>query len=81
MLQMKEVLVLGCGVIGLATSITLSQKGYKVTIWAKDIPPNTTSNKAAAVWWPYLAAPVDKVAKWASDSMKYPFYPSCWCCI
>lgn len=56
-----DVLVIGCGVSGLSTGIALLKEGYKVTIWAKDLPPNTTSNKAAAVWYPFLAAPVDKV--------------------
>jgi len=65
------VLVIGSGIIGLSTTITLVQKGYKVTIWAKDIPPNTTSNKAAAVWFPFLAFPVDKVTKWSSETMQH----------
>jgi D-amino-acid oxidase len=38
---------------------------------AKDLPPNTTSNKAAAVWFPYLAYPVDKIGKWASYTMEH----------
>lgn len=68
---MTEVLVLGCGVIGLSTAITLSGKGYKVTMWAKDIPPNTTSNKAGAVWYPFMASPPEKIAKWSSETLKH----------
>ena len=44
---------------------------YKVTIVAKDLPPHTTSNKAAAVWFPYLAYPADKIGRWASYTMEY----------
>lgn len=66
-----QVLVLGCGIIGLSTSITLAQRGYSVTIWARDVPPNTTSNKAAAVWYPFLASPPEKVSKWSSETLKH----------
>jgi D-amino-acid oxidase len=44
--------VLGCGVIGLATARTLQRKGYAVTIYARDLPPETTSNIAGGLWFP-----------------------------
>ena len=44
--------VLGCGVIGLSTAIRLQERGFIVTIYARDLPPNTTSNIAAASWYP-----------------------------
>jgi glycine/D-amino acid oxidase-like deaminating enzyme len=48
--------VLGCGVSGLSTAILL-QRRYQngpgtVTIYARDLPPNTTSNIAGASWAP-----------------------------
>ena len=48
--------VIGCGVNGLSTAITL-QRRYQdgpgtVTIYARDLPPNTTSNIAAGFWSP-----------------------------
>ena len=48
--------VIGCGVNGLSTAITL-QRRYQdgpgtITIYAKDLPPNTTSNIAAGYWSP-----------------------------
>jgi D-amino-acid oxidase len=48
--------VIGCGVNGLSTAITL-QRRYQdgpgtVTIYARDLPPNTTSNIAAGYWSP-----------------------------
>ncbi len=42
--------VLGCGVIGLSTARLLQQKGFDVTIYAKDLPLNTTSNVSGALW-------------------------------
>lgn len=62
----NDVLVLGCGVSGLTTGILLQQQGRRVTIWARDVPPHTTSNIAAAVWYPYRAFPIDRVLIWGA---------------
>ena len=45
--------VVGCGAIGLATARLLQRRGAAVTIYAKDVPPNTTSNVAGAQWGPF----------------------------
>jgi glycine/D-amino acid oxidase-like deaminating enzyme len=44
--------VIGCGAVGLATARLLQRRGYDVTIYAKDLPPDTTSNIAGALWLP-----------------------------
>ncbi len=44
--------VVGCGVVGLATARTLQRRGFEVTIYARDMPPETTSNIAGASWFP-----------------------------
>jgi len=44
--------VLGCGGVGLATARLLQRRGFDVTIYAKDLPPNTTSNISGAQWSP-----------------------------
>lgn len=49
----KPVAVLGCGVVGLATARLLQQIGKEVTIYAKALPPETTSNSAGGLWLPY----------------------------
>lgn len=67
----KEILILGAGVSGLSTGILLLKEGYSVTIWAKELPPNTTSDKAGAFWYPYLSNPKDKVTKWAKFTLDY----------
>jgi glycine/D-amino acid oxidase-like deaminating enzyme len=36
----------------LATARTLQRRGFDVTIYAKDLPPETTSNIAGASWFP-----------------------------
>ena len=49
----KNIAVLGCGAVGLATARLLQERGCTVTIYAKDLPPNTTSNIAGAQWFPF----------------------------
>ncbi|MFK7830925.1 MAG: FAD-dependent oxidoreductase [Congregibacter sp.] len=51
-LQRREIAVLGSGVIGLSTAISLQRQGADITIYAKDFPPYTTSNVAGAMWHP-----------------------------
>jgi len=60
--------LIGCGVIGLTCGIRLLEQGHTVTIFAKDLPPHTTSNWAAAIWFPYKAYPEDKVLAWSKIS-------------
>lgn len=65
-----KAIVIGCGVIGLSSGIRLLQNGFGVHIVAKELPPNTTSNWAAAVWYPYKAYPEDKVLGWGTATFK-----------
>jgi D-amino-acid oxidase len=44
--------VLGCGAVGLATARVLQDRGFDVTIYARQLPPDTTSNVAGAMWFP-----------------------------
>jgi D-amino-acid oxidase len=44
--------VLGCGVIGLSTARQLQRQGGRVTIYTKEMPPETTSNVAGGLWLP-----------------------------
>ena len=48
----KDVAVLGCGAVGLANARLLQERGCRVTVYAKALPPNTTSNIAGAQWCP-----------------------------
>ncbi|MGH3414459.1 MAG: FAD-dependent oxidoreductase [Marmoricola sp.] len=65
---MARVLVVGAGVIGLTVAARLLDDGHRVDVVARDLPPETTSAVAAAFWYPYLAAPRDRVTAWASRS-------------
>lgn len=48
----KSVAVLGCGAVGLSMARLLQERGRNVTIYARDLPPNTPSNVAGAQWFP-----------------------------
>lgn len=63
-----DITIIGCGVSGLTCGIRLLEEGYSVTIVADKLPPDITSNVAAAYWYPYKVSPKDKVLKWAEYS-------------
>ena len=60
-----RVIVVGAGVIGLTCAVRLAESGYDVAVFARDLPLETTSSVAAAIWYPYLSAPEDRVALWS----------------
>ncbi|MFQ3582614.1 FAD-dependent oxidoreductase [Chloracidobacterium validum] len=63
--QPTSVLVIGCGISGLASALRLQAAGYHVTIYTREPPSQTTSNVAAALWYPYRCAPQEKVLAWS----------------
>ena len=65
---MTEALIIGCGVSGLSCGIRLLEAGLGARIVARDLPPRTTSNVAAAIWYPYKAYPEELVGRWAATS-------------
>jgi D-amino-acid oxidase len=64
----ERIIVIGAGVIGLTTAVRLLEDGHRVDILARDLPLETTSAVAAALWYPYLALPVDRVTAWSAAS-------------
>lgn len=50
---MKNILVIGGGVIGLTTALVLHEKGHQVTVVAREWAPHIVSSVAAAIWHPY----------------------------
>ena len=58
--QNGRVAILGAGAVGLATARLLQRRGVEVTIYAKDLPPHTTSNVAAGQWSPYFVSDFSK---------------------
>ena len=48
----RHAAVIGCGTAGLTAARQLQRRGFDVTIYAKSVPPETTSNKALAGFTP-----------------------------
>lgn len=61
-----RVIVVGAGVIGLSCAVRLAEAGYDVGVLARDLPPETTSSVAAAIWYPYLISPPERVSAWSA---------------
>jgi D-amino-acid oxidase len=59
-----RIVVVGAGVVGLSCALRLLRAGHRVDVLARDLPLETTSSVAAAIWYPYLAFPQDKVTAW-----------------
>lgn len=65
---MSRVLVVGAGVVGLSSAVRLLEAGHRVDVVARDLPLETTSSVAAALWYPYLAFPRTRVVEWAATT-------------
>ena len=63
-----RVTVVGAGVVGLTCAVRLLEEGHRVDVLARDLPLETTSAVAAAIWYPYRAFPFDRVLAWSARS-------------
>lgn len=57
--------VVGAGIIGLSAAVRLLERGHEVRVLARERTPRTTSDVAAAVHFPFKAAPPERVLPWA----------------
>jgi glycine/D-amino acid oxidase-like deaminating enzyme len=48
----RDIGVIGCGALGLTSALLLQRAGARVTIYAKDLPPNVRSSLATGLWTP-----------------------------
>jgi D-amino-acid oxidase len=62
------VVVVGAGVTGLTCAVRLARDGHRVEVIARDLPLETTSVVAAALWYPYKALPRDQVTAWSQEA-------------
>lgn len=62
---MARVVVVGAGVVGLSCAVRLLEAGHHVGVVARDLPLETTSSVAAALWGPYRAFPFERVGAWS----------------
>jgi D-amino-acid oxidase len=64
-----EVLVIGAGVVGLTTAVCLAETGLGVTVQAGQLPGQTTSAVAGAIWGPHLVEHSDRVTRWCAETL------------
>jgi D-amino-acid oxidase len=64
-----DVQVLGAGVVGLTTAITLAEAGLRVSVRTAGPPGATTSAAAGAVWGPVTCGPPGRVYDWARTGL------------
>ena len=48
----RDIAVIGCGALGLTTALLLQRAGARVTIYAKDVPPDVRSSLATGLYTP-----------------------------
>jgi glycine/D-amino acid oxidase-like deaminating enzyme len=48
----RDIAVIGCGALGLTSGLLLQRSGARVTIYAKELPPNVRSSLASGLWTP-----------------------------
>ena len=65
--------VLGAGAVGLAAARLLQDHGWDVTIYTRDLPPNTTSNIAGGQWSPTSVYDDDKVTPRFEAAMRLAY--------
>ena len=63
----RDVAVIECGALGLTSAILLQQAGARVTIYAKERPPDVRSSRATGSW-----TPDSRVALTNSTSADFP---------
>ena len=60
--------VVGAGVSGLSCAIRLLESGYQVEVVSDKFSPDTVSDVAAAIWYPFLTAPADRADGWGLET-------------
>ncbi|HTW82485.1 MAG TPA: FAD-dependent oxidoreductase [Candidatus Sulfotelmatobacter sp.] len=68
--EKRRAAVIGCGVIGLSTARVLQDAGFEVTVYARELPPLTTSNLSGAQWTPTSLFDPDRI----DDAFREQFF-------
>lgn len=65
---MKNIAIVGAGIIGMSTAYQLLEKDHKITVYAEAFSPDITSARAAAFWFPYHILNDDRCIRWSQGS-------------
>lgn len=61
--------MVGAGVAGLTTAVCLAESGLTVTVQARQLPQQTTSAVAGAIWGRHLVEDTDRVTRWCAETL------------
>ncbi len=62
--------MIGAGVAGLTTAVCLAESGLAVTVQAGQLPQQTTSAVAGAIWGRHLVEDSDRVTRWCAETLE-----------
>ncbi|MFE1171027.1 FAD-dependent oxidoreductase [Streptomyces sp. NPDC058773] len=65
-----DIRVVGGGVIGLTSAITLAEDGHRVRVLSRDAAGGTTSAVAGGLCWPYRIQPYERAVAWSVRSFQ-----------
>lgn len=65
-----DVVVVGAGVVGLTTAISLAEAGLTTRIVTAALPSDTTSVAAGAIWGPVQCGPPERTREWARTGLE-----------
>ena len=65
-----DAVVVGAGVIGLTTAISLAEAGLRTRVVTAEPPPATTSVAAGAIWGPVRCGPAERCYPWARTGLE-----------
>jgi D-amino-acid oxidase len=68
--QRPDAFVLGAGVCGLTSAICLAESGLAVAVQGAELPNETTSAVAGALWGTHLVGADDRVPGWADETRR-----------
>lgn len=63
--------IVGAGVSGLSSGIRLLENGHDVQIVSEKFSPETVSDVAAAVWYPFLVKPANRADNWGIETYDF----------
>ena len=66
----KKIMVVGSGISGITTAISLLEKNYVVHVISNETLLSSTSAIAAAIWHPFYQVPNEQFHQWAQVSYK-----------
>jgi D-amino-acid oxidase len=65
-----DIVVVGAGVVGLTTAISLAEAGLPTRMVAAEPPSQVTSMAAGAIWGPVRCGPDDRCQEWARTGLE-----------